>query len=129
MSLQYDALGRLLHTSDEPVNNDKPPLWPKAGQEFDIYVAATPWPDGDGEDDLELTLAGCSANPIEVGDVIAETLGAREIVDSEVFAGDLPDTIGLWHLRVAFVVEEVIDRETGASDNNYGFEVISKEKL
>jgi hypothetical protein len=119
-------LDGLTVTALVPSAADSPP-WPHSGQEFEIYVAAMPDPESE-EVGLELTLVNSEYHyPAEVANVLSDISG--DSVTDECFSGDLPDTAGLWKLRIKFFVDAHTDWESGHREDNYGFEILNKEKV
>lgn len=107
-------------------SDDEYPAWPHVGQEFDIYVAAMPDLEcNDGA--LELVLVNSDYHAPEVSSVMCDVSGDR--VTDDVFAGDLPSSVGLWKMKIKFFVDPYTDWESGQHEDEYGFIILSCEKL
>lgn len=101
-------------------NEDDGRNWPHQGQDFEIFVAAL-----DDGDKLLLVLIEL---PAEVSNVMGE-LGNGDYMTDWLFGGILPDAVGLWKCQVKFFCEPHTDWESGNHEDEYGFEILSKEKL
>jgi hypothetical protein len=93
--------------------------WPVPGEAFTIYAAGI----GEG-DDFELVMI----EPPHLVKNVCDGFSSSRMCD-ESFGDDLPKEQGLWKFEVKFFSEYHVDWESSHRDDDYGFEIITKEKL
>lgn len=93
--------------------------WPSRGDTFTIYAAGI-----DEGDDFELVMI----EPPHLVKNVCDGFSSSRMCE-ESFGDDLPKEQGLWKFEVKFFSEYHVDWESGHRDDEYGFEIITKEKL
>lgn len=114
------AIDMLADTGAPFPDDEQHDRWPFSGQVLTVEIKVS----GGGEWELEYDY--CGNVPQEINNVMYEAGG----IDSPLFVmSELPQKAGRYKVQLQFYSDNHVDWETGINDPDYGFSVLSFEKL